>query len=77
MTTQFLLAIAAIAAPVSTASPAGPEPTVSANGKYCLRVEASTGRRVETVECMTRQQWAEQGVDLDKEWAEDGVILHG
>jgi hypothetical protein len=60
-----------------SAQPHSEAPALSFNGKYCLRVEAGTGSKVETVECMTREQWAAQGVDLDKEWAEEGVVLKG
>ena len=78
---KFLSAIgllaAAASAPGMAAEPATTEPTASANGKYCLRVEASTGSKVETVQCMSREQWAAQGVDVDKEWATDGVVLQG
>lgn len=44
----------------------------NAQGKYCLRVEI-TGSAAEPVVCWTREEWAEQDVDVDKEWAENGV----
>ncbi len=63
-------------------SATNPEPTTmtaapmaSADAKYCLRVEPATGSRLEFVLCLTRQEWAEQGVDLDKEWAKEGVAI--
>ena len=52
--------------------------------QYCLRVGPYTGTRLETVQCWTRQQWAgqcindgwtNQCVDVDKEWAENGVRI--
>jgi hypothetical protein len=53
---------------VPTAAPAaGP------GAKYCMRIEAITGSRLEKVKCWTREEWAEQGVDVDKDWAEEGV----
>ena len=53
-------------------------PAAGPNAKYCLRVDAFTGSRVETVKCWTREQWADQGVDVDKEWAKEGVrVLEG
>jgi hypothetical protein len=63
--------------PVSAAS-AQPEPMVlapagTAETRYCLRVGPVTGRIAETIECWTREQWAEQDVDVDQEWAEEGV----
>ena len=50
-----------------TAPPGGPET------RYCMRVEAETGSRIERIWCWTREQWAEQEVDLDAEWAREGV----
>jgi hypothetical protein len=67
------------ASPVSATKPEPnamtPAPTGSANTKYCLRVEPVTGTRLEFVRCWTRQEWAEQDVDVDKEWAENGVAV--
>jgi uncharacterized protein YjhX (UPF0386 family) len=40
-----------------------------------MRVERITGSRVEPVRCWTRQMWAEQGVDVDKDWAKEGVAV--
>ena len=74
------LGLLAAASPVAGSVreiPAGDTPTASANGKYCLRVEAVTGSRVETILCMSREDWTAQGVDLDREWAEEGVVLDG
>ena len=83
MPRKLLVAIAAIAAasPVSaagedrtrtTAAPAGTSET-----RYCMRVEALTGSRIEQVQCWTRATWAEQGVDVDRDWAEEGVRTIG
>jgi hypothetical protein len=36
-----------------------------------------TGTRLEEVKCLTRQQWAELEVDLDAEWADEGVRVIG
>jgi len=55
--------------PVATAiAPAGTVDT-----KYCMRVDPNTGSLIETVQCWTRQEWAEQGVDVDREWTREGV----
>jgi hypothetical protein len=69
--------LAAAAAPVAAqpqerdsmpdAPAAGPE------ARYCLRVEPVTGTLTERTLCWTRRQWAEQGVDVDREWAKEGV----
>ena len=67
------------ASPVSAAQPepipATAAPAGTADTKYCMRVEAVTGTRLETVQCWTRQEWAEQGVDVDKDWAKEGVAV--
>jgi len=66
-----------VAATPLAASPgpsvAGPAPTGGPDSRYCLRVEAVTGTRLETVQCWTRAEWAEMGVDVDEDWAEEGV----
>ena len=72
------LGIIAAASPLSATAPdSDPTPAVAPAGtpetRYCLRVEPQTGSRIEDVECWTREQWAEGGVDVDKEWAEEGV----
>jgi hypothetical protein len=76
------LSIAAAASPVS-ASNHQPNPSTDAltmgapaappEARYCLRVEPQTGSRIESVECWTREEWAEADVDVDKEWAKEGV----
>ncbi|HEX8238663.1 MAG TPA: hypothetical protein VF574_02875 [Allosphingosinicella sp.] len=69
-----------LAAAVSPALAQAPEPDSGAgapaagpDARYCLRVEADTGTLIERVRCWTRDQWAEQGVDVDREWAREGV----
>ena len=42
-----------------------------------MHIEAITGSRVELVECWTRAEWADQGVDVDKDWAKEGVRVIG
>jgi hypothetical protein len=44
---------------------------------YCMRLEPLTGTLVERVECWTRLEWADQGVDVDREWATNGVRTIG
>jgi hypothetical protein len=48
-------------------------PPAPADARYCLWVEPQTGSRLESVECWTREEWAEADVDVDQEWAENGV----
>ena len=54
--------------PATTGAPAG-----DANTRYCLRVDPITGSRMETIQCRTREDWATLEVDVDQEWAENGV----
>lgn len=52
----------------TTGAPAG-----DPNTRYCLRVDPITGSRMETVQCRTREDWASLEVDVDREWADNGV----
>ena len=54
-------------------APGAGAPTAPPDARYCLRLEPNTGSRIETIQCETREGWAELGLDLDKEWAEEGV----
>lgn len=69
----------AAASPVSAAQPElTPEagaPAAPPDARYCLRIEAITGSRIEKVLCETREGWAQLEVDLDKEWAKEGVRI--
>jgi hypothetical protein len=74
----FSLTVAA--ASPALAQPAGRDPVAGApaagpDARYCLRVEPLTGTLTERVRCWTRGQWDEQGVDVDKAWAKDGVSV--
>ena len=64
------LSLAAAAQQAGTAPGAPPAPE---SALYCLRVEAATGTRLETVQCRTRAEWTEWEIDVDQEWAEEGV----
>ena len=48
-------------------------PEAPEGARYCLRVEAALGTRLETVQCWTREEWADMEVDVDAEWAKEGV----
>jgi hypothetical protein len=54
---------------------AGIAPAGDPGTRYCMRVDPITGSLIETVQCWTRDEWADQGVDVDKEWARNGVKL--
>jgi hypothetical protein len=78
---DLVLALSVIAASPLLAANTGPAPTMPAPAgtpetRYCMRVEV-TGNIVDPVECWTRDEWAEQGVDVDKEWAKEGVSTIG
>jgi hypothetical protein len=55
------------------ANPPTPAPPGTPATRYCLRVDPITGSRLETVQCRTRDDWAALEVDVDQEWAENGV----
>jgi hypothetical protein len=57
---------------VPPAAPAGGPQTL-----YCMHVDPVTGSLVQTVQCWTREEWAQQGVNVDKEWAKNGVKIIG
>ena len=79
----LLLALGAVAAasPASAKAEDTPRTAVAPAGtpdtRYCMRIEAVTGSRLEEVKCWTRAEWAEQGVDVDKDWEEEGVRTIG
>ncbi len=80
--TKWILALSLIAAaPLSAASEGRTRMTTAPAGtaetKYCMRIEALTGTLIELVKCWTREQWAEQGVDVDREWPKEGIRTIG
>ena len=80
---ELILALGLLvaAAPVSASQSEPVPPTAPAGGsdtRYCMRVEAQTGSRIESIECWTRDEWAAGGVDVDKDWPKEGVrVLNG
>lgn len=56
--------------------PTTPAPAGNADTRYCLRVDF-TGSNIERTRCWTREKWADQGVDVDKEWEKEGVRVIG
>ncbi|HET7708536.1 MAG TPA: hypothetical protein VFK50_03260 [Sphingomicrobium sp.] len=75
-TKLVLLLVTLIAAPSLAAAQGEPAPAGTADTRYCMRV-LLTGNVVEPVRCWTRDQWADQGVDVDKEWAREGIRVIG
>ena len=74
----FSMIVATSAVSASQPEPAPPvAPAGTPDTKYCMRVDPLTGSNIETVRCWTREKWAEQGVDVDKEWPKEGVRVIG
>ena len=65
--------LAATASAAAADAPASAAPAGTAETRYCMKVEAVTGTRHERTECWTRAEWSAQGVDVDRDWAEEGV----
>jgi len=68
----MVVATAALPLPAGNAGTAG-APAGSPSTRYCLRVDPVTGTRIETIQCRTREEWADLDVDVDQEWADNGV----
>ena len=72
---KLVLALTLMAAAPATAAyveaPQGSEKT-----RYCMRI-ALPGHIVQPVRCWTRAEWADQGVDVDREWAKEGIRVIG
>lgn len=79
MAHELLIALSLIAAqtPDPNAAPVTPAPPGGAETRYCLRVDPLIGSRIETIQCKTRDEWAALELDVDQEWAENGVRVIG
>ena len=75
------LGMIALASPVAASrpepTPGGGAPPAPPEARYCLHVEPITGSRIETIRCETRQGWADMEIDVDQEWAKEGVKVIG
>ena len=71
-----LATLIAAAAPAVAASDERIAPAGSSDTRYCMKIEL-TGSVIQRVKCWTREQWAEQGVDVDKDWPREGVRVLG
>jgi hypothetical protein len=73
----FALVVIAAASPTWASQPElMPQwgaPAAPPFARYCLRVDPVTGSHMETIQCRTRDEWAALDVDVDREWAENGV----
>jgi hypothetical protein len=74
---SMIVATSPVSAANSEPMPTGPAPAGSVDTKYCMHVQPVTGSLLETVQCWTRDEWADQDVDVDKEWAKEGVRTIG
>jgi hypothetical protein len=81
---EWVLALGIIAAASPATANQGPDPyraqaapAGNPETRYCMRIEAVTGTRLEEVKCWTREEWAERGVDVDMDWAKEGVRVIG
>jgi len=66
------LAVASIQPPADQV-PTNPAPPGTAETRYCLRVDPLIGSKIPTIECLTRYEWSMLEIDVDQEWAENGV----
>jgi hypothetical protein len=57
--------------------PGTPAPPGTPETRYCLRVDPTLDSRIETIQCRTRDDWATLGIDVDREWAQNGVRIIG
>ncbi|MCF2515093.1 hypothetical protein LVY65_08465 [Sphingomonas sp. G124] len=78
----FIIAASPLSATTPKPIPETLPATETPGTQYCLRVGPYTGSRLEAVQCWTRQEWADQCddwdtqcVDVDKEWAKNGVRI--
>jgi hypothetical protein len=77
--------VVALSAIIASSAAASTQPADTAGApaggpgtRYCMRVEPQTGSRIESIECWTREEWADGGVDVDYDWAKEGVrVLNG
>jgi hypothetical protein len=72
---SLIVGTSPLAAEMRATSSTTGAPAAGPTARYCMRVAPPTGRLVEVVRCWTRDQWSEQGVDVDKEWAREGVSV--
>ena len=78
---KLLLTVSLIAAAMPALAARDERPAMAPPGgpdtRYCMRIYAGTGSLVEQVRCWTREQWAQRGVDVDKDWPKEGVRVKG
>ena len=73
----MILAASPLSATTQDLPPGAGAPPGTPETRYCMRIEAITGSRIEELKCWTREEWAEQGVDVEVDWAKEGVRTIG
>jgi len=73
----LIAAASPLSASVQEPGPGQGAPPGTPETLYCMHIEAVTGSRLEKVKCWTRAEWAERGVDVDHDWAKEGVSTIG
>ena len=73
----MIVTAAPLPAAVQDELPAAGAPAGGPETRYCMRIEAITGSRLEELKCWTRQEWADRDVDVDADWAREGVRTIG
>jgi len=72
-----MIAASPVSAAVQDTTPGQGAPVGTPETLYCMHIEAITGSRLEKVKCWTRAEWADRDVDVDKDWAKEGVKTIG
>ena len=75
MTYGMIMALSLVAGTSQTGPTLMAPPPASPATRYCLRVDPLIGSRIETVQCKTRDEWAALDIDVDEEWAANGVRI--
>ena len=64
---SLLVAVSSTAADNSTSNTVAPKTQVAAkNQTYCLQFGVDTGSRIKRLDCKTKKEWAQLGVDVDE-----------
>jgi hypothetical protein len=61
-----VLSLILAATPVSAADHAAKRTATTDQTKYCIQMEPTTGSRISTTECRTKDEWSRLGVDIDE-----------
>jgi hypothetical protein len=64
---SLLVAVPTTAAVNSTSNTVAPKTQVASKDQtYCLQFGLDTGSRIKRVDCKTKKEWAQLGVDVDE-----------